>query len=199
MISKEEIKVIWQGPYAWPKFESDSITSFDLVPGDACGIYLWTIEYCDGYLIYAAGITRRPFQKRFNEHTRAYLSGIYTVFDVGMLQQGIRTELWHGFWMKKRSPEKQKEYESRSYEIIDCARKQLSTFRIFLARIDPAPRILERLEASIMNALYETVGPISEIPDRGMMLAPRWENERPIIARNITSAKLYGLPKCLTI
>lgn len=198
-MSKEEIQLIWQGPFAWPKFYSASAAPFDLVPVDGCGIYLWTVEYRDGFLIYAAGITRRTFQERFREHTRAYLSGVYTIFDVVALQQGIRTELWHGFWMKKRSKEKQKEYESRRDEIVEAARKQLSAFRIFVAQADPKPRILERLEASIMNALYTSTGSISEIPDRGMMLAPRWQSEQPIIARNIAPVKLYGLPKHLTI
>jgi hypothetical protein len=80
------------------------------------------------------------------------------------LQQGIRTELWHGFWMKKRSAKKQKDYESRRKEIAEDARKQLSVFRIFVARVDQTSRILQRLEASIMNALYKSAGPISEIP-----------------------------------
>lgn len=198
-MTEEELKLVWQGPFAWPKFESDSTVSFKSVPIDACGIYLWTINYGDGYLIYAAGIIRRPFQKRFCEHTWAYLNGTYTIFDVIALQQGIRTELWHGFWMKKRTTEKQKDYESRRNEIVAAARKQLSAFRIFVAQVDPAPRILERLEASIMNALYASTGPVSEIPDRGMMLAPRWHSERPIIARNITSVILHGLPEYLTI
>jgi hypothetical protein len=198
-MSEEEIQLAWQGPFSWPKFDSSSVASFDLVPVDASGIYLWTFCYGDGYLIYAAGITRRSFQKRFREHTRAYLSGVYTIFDLDMLQQGVRAELWHGFWMKKRSTEKQKDFELRQVEIVNAARKQLSAFRVFVARVAPMPRVLERLEAAIMKALYTSTGPISEIPDRGMMLAPRWRSEQPIIARNITSVKLHELPECLSI
>ncbi len=194
----KKIQLIWQGPFCWPKFDSASAAPFDLILVDACGIYLWTVEYCDGFLIYAAGITRRSFQERFREHTRHYLNGVYTIFDVIALQQGIRTELWHGFWMKKRSTKKQKEYESRREEIVEAARNQLSVFRIFVAQVDPTPRILQRLEASIMNTLYTSAVPISEIPDRGMMLAPRWQSERPIIAKNIAPVKLHGLPEYLT-
>lgn len=50
-----------------------------------------------------------------------------------------------------------------------------------------------------MNTLYTSTEPISAIPDRGMMLAPRWRNERPIITRNIISVKLHGLLEYLTI
>jgi hypothetical protein len=196
---KEKIQLIWQGPFCWPKFDSASAASFDLVPDDAYGIYLWTVEYRDGFLIYTAGITRDSFKNRFRNHTWNYLNGVYTLFNLVDLQQGIRTELWHGFWMRKRSTKKQKEYKSRREEIVEAARKQLSVFRIFVARIDRTPRILERLEASIMNALYTSAGPVSEIPDRGMRLAPRWQSERPVIVRNIVPVKLHGLPEYLTI
>jgi hypothetical protein len=198
-MSKAEIKLKWQGPFAWPTFESVSTKSFDLIPTDMCGIYLFTVEWSDGYLIYAAGITRRPFVRRFREHTRAHLDGTYTIFDIDVLQRGIRREHWHGFWMKKRSSEKQKVYDVRRDELAGLARKQLSAFRIFVAAVDPLPRILERMEASIMNALYAEPGPVSEIPDRGMMLSPRWQSELPIIVRNIHRAKLHGLPKRMTI
>lgn len=195
----EEIKVTLQGPFAWPKYDSGIIASFDAVPTEINGVYLWTVEYCDGFLIYASGITRRSFHKRFREHTKHFLTGIYTIFDIPAMQQGIRKEIWHGFWMKKRTPEKQKDYERRRDEITFAAKEQLSTFRVFVAEVDPAPRILERLESAIMNELYMAHSPISDIPDRGMSLAPRWPNEPVIIVRNIMSVKLYGLPEYLSI
>lgn len=190
---------MWEGPFTWPKFDSPTAASFNLLSVDARGIYLWAFEYSDGYLIYAAGITRRPFRQRLLEHTRFFLNGTYTIFDLTDIQKGIRTEIWHGFWMKKRSQEKLKDYETRREEIDEAARKQLSAFRVFVAQTPLTPRFLERLEAAIMISLYSSAGPIAAIPDRGMMLAPRWQSEQPIVVRNTVPAKLHGLPEYLAI
>ena len=53
MTNKEtEIEVTWSGPYSWPGFESkNNLPSIPEVPG----VYLWTFDYQDGYLIYARG------------------------------------------------------------------------------------------------------------------------------------------------
>jgi hypothetical protein len=124
-------------------------------------------------------------KERFREHRRAYLDGVYTLFDLDALRRGIRSEVWHGFWMRKRNPEKQQEYDRRRLELNAAAQAQLATFRILVADVDPLPRLLERLEAGIMNCLYTQAPPLSEIPDRGMMLAPRWTTEAPLTIRAI--------------
>ena len=51
-----------------------------------------------------------------------------------------------------------------------------------------------------MNELYKSPdGAISGIPDRGMMLAARREAETPIVVRNVSLEKIYGLPERLAI
>ena len=59
------IEVTWNGPYGWPTFESEN--NLRPIPRNP-GVYLQTFRYQDGYLIYAAGITRRPVPTRFREH-----------------------------------------------------------------------------------------------------------------------------------
>lgn len=194
MIQDESvIEINWSGPYGWPQFETESnLHPIPKIPG----VYLQTVEYQDGYLIYAAGLTRRSIPKRFREHTCKYMSGDYTVLDIAAMQQGIRSEVWHGWgW----SPEKRAEFEERKSIILNAVRKQLTGFRIFVADVGTQPRILERLEASIMNNLYQQPSPFCDIPDRGMMLAPRWNSENPIIAKNKCAVMLHGLPPCLEI
>jgi|ERR1035441_1642971 hypothetical protein len=190
-----QIDVEWLGPFGWPKFKSN-LPSIPNVPG----VYLWTVEYQDGYIIYAAGITRRPMPQRFREHTREYMNGTYNVLDIAAMKVGFRKEVWHGFWMKKKRPrEKLAEYKKRQLQIQEAVRKQLGGFRIFTANIGTKPRILERLEAAIMENLYKQPMPLCDIPDRGMMLAPRRNSEIPIIINNQCSVMLHGLPACLEI
>ena len=193
MSHKPAIDAMWSGPFAWPTFESE--TKLPSIPNHP-GAYLMAVEYLNGYLIYAAGITRRPIPTRFREHTLKYMSGDYTVLDIIAMKEGIRKEIWHGWgW----TPEKRTEYENRKLTIVEAARKQLAGFRIFVANVGVQPRLLERLEASIMDKLYQEPSPFCEIPDKGMMLAPRLEAEEIIVVKNECSATLYGLPKHLEI
>ena len=181
----------WKGPYKWP--------CNDAPLPNWPGVYLWTFPFDSGYIVYAAGITRRPLNKRFREHTRCYLNGTYTLFDVNDLSAGIRTELWHGFWTKKRAPVKLTEYDFRQNELAQFARNQMSACRIFAAEFTTERRMLERLEAYIMHQLYDAPKPFCDIPDRGMMLAPRWKSEAPIRIVSHAQALLHGIPSTFEI
>jgi hypothetical protein len=191
------IELRWEGLFRWPghSFQGEAKSLDDAMMVSRCGVYLWTVEHCDGYLIYTAGITCRPFVKRFREHTRAYLNGVYTIFDVPSLREGIRKEIWHGFWFKKRSIEKQKAYESRADELRMAANELLLNYRVFVAPVDPMRRLLERIEAAIMQTLYAAIGPAAVRPDRGMALAPRWSKEQPVLVRNVAPVLLHGFPR----
>jgi len=50
-----------------------------------------------------------------------------------------------------------------------------------------------------MNCLYNQAPPLSEIPDRGMMLAPRWTTEMPLTIRNNFQVILHGLPEIMLV
>jgi hypothetical protein len=187
------IEATWDGPYGWSGFERDNnLRPIPQLPG----VYLQTFEYQGGYLIYAAGLTRRPVPARFSEHTRQYMNGEYNVLDISVAQQGVRKEIWHGWGYARKHRE---EFEERKSIILDAVRKQLAGFRIFVTDIGREPRVLERFEAAIMINLYQQPSPICDMPDRGMHLAPRWTSEHPIIVKNKCAAILYGLPALLEI
>jgi hypothetical protein len=154
------------------------------------------IEYLDGYLIYAAGFTLRAAPERFREHTRKYLKGEYNVLEVSAIQHGVRKEVWHG-WSYARSH--REEFLQHKAIILEAVRKELAAFRIFIAEVGTDRRLLERLEAAIMNTLYQGLPPLSTIPDQGMFLAPRRSSESPIIVKNLCSVRLHGLPTLLEI
>jgi len=189
------LDINWEGPFRWPRNVVED-ANFPDYPG----IYLWTIEYIHGgYIIYAAGITRRTIHKRFQEHTHNIRNGIYTLFDLEAMKQGQRKEIWHGFWMGKRSPKKEKEFELRRLELEELANHHLDTIIVFTAEVSVEDRILERLEASVMENLYNLPKPLSEIPDRGMQLSPRWDSESPIDVKNASSEVLQVTPKMFLI
>ena len=91
LIKTEDI--LWEGPFSWPGFEH--ISTLDLVP-DVAGVYLFTYEYKDGYILRSAGNTN-SMKRRFSEHKREFMSGNYTVLDVKSANNGERKEIWHGW------------------------------------------------------------------------------------------------------
>jgi hypothetical protein len=155
------------------------------------------LTYQGGYLIYLAGITRRPVPTRFKEHTRKYLAGEYNVLDIEAARQGVRKEVWHGWGYARAHRE---EFEARKPEILEAVHRQLAGFCIFIADVGSgSARILERTEAAIMRHLWQQPPPICEIPDRGMYLASRRSSEPPILAHNSCKVLLHGLPEHLEI
>jgi len=127
------------------------------------------------------------------------MDGKYNVLDITAAQQGVRSEIWHGWGYARKHPE---EFEERKSEILEPARKQLAGFRIFITHtvdMRKEARVLERFEAAIMGYLYHQPSPICDIPVRGMHLAPRWNPEDPIIVSNNCAALLHGLPALLEI
>ena len=181
------LDVAWTGPYGWPGYSPE----LPRLP-DHPGVYLLTVNYRSGFLIYAAGLTRRPFTKRFIEHTRTYFAGHYNVLDIAAMRRGIRKRIFHGW---DRSRRNRVLFTKRKNEIIRAVERQLAGYRIFVADLEVSGRILERVEAAVMNLLYSCPSPFCDIPDKGMLLMPRWQSESPICAINHCSANLYCLPR----
>jgi len=111
------------------------------------------------------------------------------------MKQGKRKEIWHGFFTRKHPVEKVQEFKERYEEIQEAIAVQLATFRVFVAPMEPDTRLLKRTESAIMNILYNSPPPASEIPDRGMSLSGRWENEEPVLVRNVGNYNFHGLPE----
>ena len=82
--------------------------------------------------------------------------------------------------------------------ILDAVEKQLRAFRVFICEVFE-PRKRERIEAAIMQNIYVSKEPWSELADRGMFLKGRYNSEIPIKIKNICSYIIYGLPETLEI
>jgi hypothetical protein len=185
-----EEHLFWQGPYTWPNYGKDRL---DPIP-DICGVYLFTFKYQDGYLVYAAGITK-SMKTRFSQHTREYKQGRYNVLDVEYAQLGKRKEIWHGWQYAKTH---QEEFIERKDIILQAVDNQLSAFKIFVTEVSEL-RIRERIECAIMQNIYTSSEPWAEIADRGMCLRGRYQSEPCIRLISKCQESIYGLPNVLEI
>lgn len=113
--------------------------------------------------------------------------------------RGERKEVWHGWGYARAHRD---EFEARREAIQEAARRQLASFRLFVADPDVAGgglRLRERLEAGIMDSLYQQPPPFCDLPDRGMFLARRQPGELPVLIRSACSSALHGLPAMLLV
>ena len=74
----ETEKINWKGPLAWPGFESKN--NLESIP-NISGVYLFTFDFKEEFLLYGAGITKSTRQ-RISTHSREYRKGNYTVLDI---------------------------------------------------------------------------------------------------------------------
>ncbi len=187
------ITINWKGPFSWPKFEDKN--GLPSIP-DSEGVYIQSFEYKQGYLIYSVGITGREIQARLKEHTREYMKGGYNVFDMNKMESGIRKSIWQGW---KWTEEKEADFKKNKLKIQNKVERQLSRSRVFVGNIGDDPRLRERLEAKVMNSIYHSDYPYSEIPDKGMKLLPKRDDENAIPIHNICDKALFGLPVAFEI
>lgn len=188
----------WEGPFAWPGYEKE--TGLDSIP-DVGGVYLWTFEYKDGYLLYLPGITK-SMKKRFKQHTSSFKNGgdVY-VLQPDQASKGIRVELWS--WQYSKNED---EFEKNKHLFLEDVEKQLSAMRIFAAEIpdNSGQHLRRRIEGALIENLYNSKEPWAELADRGMSyLKPKPSDKgyygQPIIGKNLCSAKIYGLPEKMRV
>jgi hypothetical protein len=197
----EQLDLQWHGPFLWPGVTA--MGGFERlenswVAGES-GIYLWTVPYDRGYLIYAAGQTKRPVMTRLKEHSNAHRNGFFTIFDMDELERGHRVEIWHGSFGKKLTPERRRDFNERREEIRRAAQEQIGRFRVFVGPVRPDRRLLARMEAGVMDSLYAAPAPFSEVPDRGMSLSRRSRSEPPIRVNNRNAGELHALPESMSV
>jgi hypothetical protein len=194
MTLASEYHLNWQGPFSLMHPDADSC--FDCPAISEPGVYMFAFRYRDGYLIYGAGITvKRTFAQRLVEDRRHLFRGEWTILDAASAEHGKREELWHGTnWTGYNSPERKAEGQRRAAEIETMARGMMRRMRVFLGPLPREQRLIERVEAGIMQRLYGSGAPCNQLPDIGMHLLPRRPNETIITIHSHAPAMFYCIP-----
>lgn len=189
LIQTEDL--VWQGPFSWPGFEQRN----NLVPiPDIAGVYLFTFEHRDGYILCSAGNTN-SMKRRLSQHKRNYMSGKYTILDVEAAKKGERKEIWHGWSYAKKHHE---QFLQHKDYILGLAKHQLASYRLFATEVNDK-RKQERIEFAIVQHAYLSKEPWGDLVDGQMALRGRANYDVPIEAKNICPHKIYGVPNTLEI
>lgn len=192
-----ELTISFIGPFSWPA-TPDAPSIFDSDLRREAGLYLWTVRFDDGYLVYYVGETGRSFETRFLEHYCEHASGMYHVNYPAEFSCGEKVMIWPGRYdptMKKSAKEC----------ILECLRlgepitKLAYIYRFFLAPLSCETRIRRRIEAAIANTLYAAPSSVGLFQETGIRYHPRTQEETAIICRVSSSMPLLGIPEWLLV
>ena len=186
MDSKIELNV--EGPFCWVC----NNTIFNAPESDLSGLYIFSIETHNGYLIEYVGITTRSFFERLCEHTREFLSGGYKIYEYEKFIKGVRASLWNGRFGKNKEKDVTK-FLTRYGTLTSALLKQLGAYRVFVIPITDG-RIAERLEGEMYQILKTSkLKQVREFIDNEVQYKVRESNEKPIKVKINSQDTLLGL------
>jgi hypothetical protein len=189
MLERQEI-IEWLGPFNWigPRGQS-----FFVQPESSmAGVYLWTIQYNNSYLVYYVGETARCFRERIREHTKQYLSGAYNLYDPVEFARGDKRSIWKGMFCDKDGL-KIEEFFNRYFELSPQVYSFLKLIRLIVAPVNDEKRFLERLEGAISMRIKSAPGIVGQFQDDGVRYRPRRSDEEPILVKMKLSVSVMGL------
>jgi hypothetical protein len=189
------VRLECSGPYSWRSLDP-AISIFEAAASRAAGIYLWTVDTQDGYVIYDVGETGAEFRQRLRQHLCEQLAGMYHIYDTELFAVGQKHALWQGMYGNDR--------EAGLAEFVEClptSAPALANFvrliRFHLAPLTCHTSLRRRIEAALAMHRYRQPGLVGPFQEVGIRYVPRCAGEEPIDVRCQSSAVLLGLPACL--
>lgn len=131
---------------------------FDQTAAGFPGIYLWTIEHGEKYLINYVGITGRPISHRLQDHLAHYYRGDYTIYEPQLFIKGEKQVMY-------RPSGSILEFVPEFLTLAPAIDSQIKTYRLFIAKAEGSKEWLERIESGIINKLRDSGGKAVEFLD----------------------------------
>jgi len=188
-------EIEWHGPYRLYGTKDEVL--FATPEAKERGIYLQTIPFGKKFLTYYVGETGRTFARRFTEHTRDYLYGLYRIYDPHQFPKGAKILLWEGMW-KPGTRDRIGEFLNRYSELAPLIYELLGLFRIFIAPLDAEKRIRQRIEGAIAHRLYQQPGIVGAFQENDIRYSRRRADEEPISVTMKFAEEIIGLCNELT-
>jgi len=194
-MSKAETEKLYTLKFLGPFYPVEKQGKFRFISPDLknAGLYMFTFEYNSGFIVWFDGFSTRNVSNRLNDHIKNILRGSYSILDVNEANAGRRVEIWHGFYFTKNESKK-REFDEQRQLLLPSIFTMIKGLHIFFVPLNESRRVLSRIEAAIMNQLYNSSGITSDFPDKGMHLEPRWPEETAFRVIVEKSPIIHGLP-----
>ena len=162
-MTTSHIEIAFQGPFSLEPQPGLPSVIGGSIGHDESGVYLWTVEHADGYLINYVGKTTAGFASRTKQQVKYMRDNKDDIWDVDRLLKGEKV-----FLHSRRNPVPNDVFRREYFAQIE---KLLRAYRAFWASVES--RLAEDVEKSIIDELSR--GPY------GYFLA------------NVAPGKAYGL------
>jgi hypothetical protein len=149
--TQENLKteISFTGPFSWANVLLAREAS-------ASGIYLWTVATQRGNEIYYVGETGVSFRDRLQQHASDFFDAKHGIYAAAELTQGKRRLVWPGYWgIDKKTAV---ECRDQSKHLTSYIQEMMSVMRLFLAPLGTDTDTRRRIEAAIIDSLYDTPG-----------------------------------------
>jgi hypothetical protein len=156
-----EIPLKLIGPFKWRELFSQPEASEK-------GVYLWTTLYEGKCLVHYVGETGISFAKRFAEHTRNIISGLWDICDPVEFAKGNLKYIWEGSWKRDelREPTRAMKFLKKYRKLTKAAHDFFEVVQIFLIPMKDADEPKrKRVETLIAEALFNQSGITHDFQD----------------------------------
>ena len=166
---------------------------FDQEVAQFAGVYLWTVQFRDGFLINYVGETGTSFYRRMKDHMIQCMGGNYRICDTEQLLEGRKTVLWNGMWRKGTRDLAPMFVDEKYVELAPRIRDYLRVLDILVAPFETDRRTRRRIEGAIAFSLREQDDPTGSFISEDVRYFGKKQNETPLQVSIISSTKLLGL------
>jgi hypothetical protein len=186
------VSLEFSGPFSW--LSSDLAPAiFEVAAARTAGIYLWTVDTQDGYLIYYVGETGVEFRQRLHQHLSQQLAGMYHIYNPERFAFGHKHVLWRGLHGNDREPGLAA-FVERLPTLAPALAGFVRLMRFHLAPLTCDTRLRRRIEAALALHVSSQPGLVGSFQDAGIRYLPRRAGEEPVEVLCMSSAVLLGLP-----
>ena len=95
------------------------------------GIYIWTVQLNNKFLIHYVGMTNKSIGNRLHEHIQKILSGVYSIHDPNRMLQGELNTIWSGLGWGKESWKRAGEFLNNCDDLLPKAMNELKIYKLY--------------------------------------------------------------------
>lgn len=183
------LKIQFTGPYGL--LGNHESILFDDPIGKCSGIYIWTAQMNDAFVIEYIGITTVSFAKRSMEHIINTFGGNYRICDSDKMKKAQEEILWPGFYRKKRAIA---EFSEIYLDLAPSILNYLQTIKVFTATVGLERRVVERIEGALARYVWNQPQPASALLPKDVRYRKRKEDEEPIRVEIQCDREILGIP-----
>jgi len=196
------IKLNWEGPFSFNKEKQNCI--FNNLINKKPGIYLLTVPYGRGYLIYYIGETGKSFNERMDQHLQKFIAGEYRIYNPEAFLRGEKELIWNPYIVGRGAKYRydfKKEYLEHKSEIDPLIKTYVDQFCLFVAPFHRGDRIRKLLESAIAKHLLNQnqSDAIRKFQDDDIVYVSKSSEDSDFVIEMQMPEKLYGLSKKMRV